>query len=144
MKKPAAKSIPMTGSDLILDTNIVIDYFKQHPHVTNVIKLAKSICLPITVIGELYFGAYRSLQPNIKKKEIEDFLPTVFILGIDLQTMDIYGAAKASLANKGKPIPYNDVWIAAIAIQHNLPLYTHDKHFKEGDRLQLFNPLSFI
>lgn len=134
----------MIGSDLILDTNVVIDYFKQNQQITFNIKRAERIYLPVTVVGELYFGAYCSLRPEIKKKEIEDFLPTVQVLIVDMHTVDFYGAAKASLRKKGKPIPYNDVWIAAIAIQHNIPLYTNDTHIREVDGLQLFNPLSFI
>lgn len=94
MKKPADKFILMIGSKLILDTNIVIDYFKHNLHVTFNIKRAEKIYLPITVVGELYFGAYRSLRPTVKKKEIEDFLPTTQILMIDLLTTDIYGSAK--------------------------------------------------
>lgn len=144
MKKPADKFIQMIGSDLILDTNIVIDYFKHNPHVTFNIKQAERIYLPIMVVGELYFGAYRSLLPDVKKKEIKDFLSTTQVLEIDLHTADVYGSAKASLVNKGKPIPYNDIWIAAVAIQHNLLLYTNDAHFREIDGLQLFNPLSSI
>ena len=134
----------MTGNNLILDTNVVIDYFKHHPHVTGIINRAETIYLPVTVIGELYFGAYRSQRPEAKIKEIQEFFSTVVILEINLKTTDIYGAVKAALANKGRPIPYNDVWIAAIAIQYNLPLYTFDKDFKEVDSLQLFNPLSSI
>lgn len=138
------KSIPVTGSDLILDTNVVIDYFKKSPHVTGIINQAERIYLPVTVIGELYFGAYRSAHPAVKKKEIEDFLPTVRILNIDLHTAAIYGITKTPLVNKGKPIPYNDVWIAAIALRYNLPFYTSDKHFRDVESLQLFNPLSSI
>lgn len=134
----------MTGSDLALDTNVVIDYFKRSPHVTGVINQAERIYLPLTVIGELYFGAYRSLRPSAKKQEIEDFLLTVEILNPDLQTTTVYGAVKAALVNNGSPIPYNDVWIAALAIQHDVPLYTFDKHFRAVDGLQLFNPLSSI
>lgn len=128
----------------MLDTNVVIDYFKENSHVTEVIKRAERIYLPMQVVGELYFGAYRSMRPSAKKREIGNFLPTVQILKTDLQTTMVYGAVKAALVNKGKPIPYNDVWIGAPAIQHNLPLYTFDKHFREVDGLQLFNPLSSI
>lgn len=56
----------------------------------------------------------------------------------------MYALTKANLFKKGKPIPENDIWIAAITLHHNLPLYTFDKHFREIDGLQLFNPLSSI
>jgi len=134
----------MIGSDLILDTNIVIDYFKQNQHATINIKRAERVYIPIMVVGELYVGAYRSLEPVVKKKEIDDFLITIKILEIDLHTADIYGSTKASLMNKGKPISYNDVWIASVALQHSIPLYTNDAHFREVDGLQLFNPLTSI
>lgn len=76
--------------------------------------------------------------------EIESFLAKCTILIPDYKTAEVYGKTKASLAKKGKPIPDNDIWIAVIALQHDLELYTTDAHFREVDALQLFNPLTSV
>lgn len=55
----------------------------------------------------------------------------------DQQTADHYASIKTALLNKGKPIPENDIWIAAVAKQFGLELYTQDQHFKEIDGLNL-------
>jgi len=55
----------------------------------------------------------------------------------DLATAEHYGGIKTTLRKKGKMIHENDIWIAAVAIQHNLPLFTADKQFKEIDDLLL-------
>ena len=75
---------------------------------------------------------------------MEIFFARCTLFPPDYITADVYGNTKAALAKKGKPIPDNDTWIAEIALQHNLPLYTNDAHFREIDGLQLFNPLSSI
>jgi tRNA(fMet)-specific endonuclease VapC len=134
----------MSGSDLILDTNTIIDYFKQIPLVTTNIKRAERIFIPAVVVGELYYGVQRSSKPGEKKQELEAFLPTAVVLPIDLTTAQLYGFVRAALAKKGKPIPGNDIWIAAVALQHHLPLYTNDAHFREVNGLLLFNPLNAV
>jgi tRNA(fMet)-specific endonuclease VapC len=134
----------MTGSDLILDTNTIIDYFRKIPQVTINIKRAERIYLPSIVIGELWYGVQRSSKPNEKKLELEEFLATAIVLQVDSITAQFYGVVRSTLAEKGKPIPGNDIWIAAVALQHTYPLYTHDAHFREVDGLTLFNPLNAV
>ncbi len=68
---------------------------------------------------------------------LRQFLQDYTVLAPDVFTADLYGNIKAALKGKGKPIPENDMWIAAIAMQYDLPLFTADKHFKEVDRLTL-------
>jgi len=93
--------------------------------------------IPAIAVGELYYGAYRS--SNIKKhlEQVNQFLYNCKVLPVDAATADLYGSIKAALKDKGKPIPENDIWIAAIATQFELPLFTTDKHFKEIDNLIL-------
>jgi tRNA(fMet)-specific endonuclease VapC len=59
------------------------------------------------------------------------------VLAPDTTTGDVYGNIKAALMKKGKPIPENDIWIAAMARQYNLQLFTTDNHFTEIDNLSL-------
>ncbi|WP_370579578.1 PIN domain-containing protein [Mucilaginibacter sp. X5P1] len=69
--------------------------------------------------------------------QVAQFLENCKVLTVDAATGDLYGSIKAVLKDKGKPIPENDIWIAAIATQFDLPLFTTDKHFKEIDNLIL-------
>jgi tRNA(fMet)-specific endonuclease VapC len=85
----------------------------------------------------LYYGAYCST--NVKKHldQTNQFLQDYTILAPDIKTGEFYGQIKTALKNRGRPIPENDIWIAAIAIQFNLPLFTSDKHFKQIDNIVL-------
>lgn len=64
-------------------------------------------------------------------KMLNNFLQLCTVLNIDSFTAQFYGEIVASLYKKGKPLPTNDIWIAATAKQHNLTLVSKDKHFKE-------------
>lgn len=134
----------MTGNDLILDTNVAIDYFKGKSHVTSVIQKQTNLYMPSIVLGELYVGAHRSHDYAAKMKEIKELRANCILLHVTHAVIAQYALIKTALLNKGKPISENDIWIAAIAIQKDVPLYTYDKHFKEVDGLQLFNPLTSI
>ena len=89
------------------------------------------VYVPVIVEGELRFGAYRSADPEKHMAQINSFLLNCKILPTDSNTADIYGNIKSVLIKNGKPIPENDIWIGALALQHNLPLYTTDNHFAE-------------
>ncbi|MDZ4800959.1 MAG: PIN domain-containing protein [Bryobacteraceae bacterium] len=81
------------------------------------------------VIGELYYGAYRSRDPRSSCAQVADFLSHCTVLRSTDETARLFGKLKADLANRGALIPDNDIWIAAAAIEHNLPLATRDNHF---------------
>ena len=127
----------MTGNNILLDTNIVIELFKGNTSVTSSIENHPSVNIPFAVLGELYLGAYRSSNPKKHIEQINDFLKKCTVLIADDETANNYALIKAELLNKGKPIPENDIWIAAIAVQYELPLFTSDKHFKEIDKIIL-------
>lgn len=127
----------MIGSNL-LDTNIVIELFKGNPTITAFLEtLGEEINIPFAVLGELYLGAYRSANPKKHIKQINSFLERCNVLVADEMTGNHYALIKTALLQKGKPIPENDMWIAAVSQQFELKLHTKDKHFKEIDRLNL-------
>jgi tRNA(fMet)-specific endonuclease VapC len=70
---------------------------------------------------------------NLSK--IDQFAASVQVLSCDAVTAQVYGEIKDKLRSKGRPIPENDIWIAAAAFQHSLPLVTRDEHFKQIDGL---------
>jgi tRNA(fMet)-specific endonuclease VapC len=127
----------MTGNKCLLDTCVIIHAFKNNKDITAQLHTFSEIFIPSIVAGELYYGAYCSA--NVKKHldQTNQFLQNYTILVPDAITGDFYGSIKSTLKSKGKPIPENDIWIAAIAIQFNLPLFTVDKHFKEIDNIVL-------
>jgi tRNA(fMet)-specific endonuclease VapC len=86
--------------------------------------------LPATVVGELYFGAQKSLQPATNLQKVDDLVARSVMLPCDLDTARIYGQIKQQLSSQGTPIPDNDIWIAAVARQHSLRLLARDRHFQ--------------
>jgi tRNA(fMet)-specific endonuclease VapC len=127
----------MTGNDVLLDTNVVIELFKGDSSIFSNIESALSVSIPFAVLGELYLGAFRSKNPQKHNKQISDFLKKCYVLVADDITANHYALLKTELLNKGKPIPENDIWIAACTKQHELILVTRDKHFNEIDGLQI-------
>ena len=127
----------MTGNDFLLDTNIIVAWLNGESAIANKVDKAHSIYIPVIVSGELFYGAMYSIQvqKNILKKAtlIKDY-PA---LDIDQDTAVEYGKIKADLRKKGTPIPENDIWISALALQHGLPVVTRDKHFKKSPGIQV-------
>jgi len=92
--------------------------------------------IPSTVIGELFFGAFKSSRPNENSTRIENFAAVNAVLVCGIDTSREYGRIKNLLLKKGLPIPENDIWIAALAVEHDLTLVTRDEHFKNIDELK--------
>lgn len=118
------QSTLMTGSNILLDTSIVIELFKGNPSVTSSLENHQSVNIPFAVLGEIYLGAYRSSNSKKHLKQINDFLKKCNVLIADNETANYYALIKTELLNKGKPIPENDIWIAAVAKQYELKLIT--------------------
>lgn len=96
-----------------------------------------AIFVSSTVLGELHFGARKSAQAASNERRIEEFASSASVLSCDAETAKHYGQIKDRLRLKGRPIPENDIWIAASAIQHGLALATRDDHFEEVDGLRI-------
>lgn len=133
----ANKSTRMTGNNIILDTNIVTAWLKGETGIADKIDKAKNIYLPIIVIGELYYGAFHSTKVQKNITDINKLTAAYNLLLVDEAVTATYGRIKTALRKKGKPIPENDIWIAAITLQNNLTLITRDKHFKEIEGIKM-------
>lgn len=125
----------MSGKYL-LDTNIVIALFAEDIAVQKHMAKAGEIFIPVIVIGELYFGAFKSGRPRANTVRIENFAAGNTILVCDIGTSGEYGRIKNLLHKKGHPITENDIWIAALAMEHGLTLVSCDEHFKKIDGLK--------
>lgn len=126
----------MSGKYL-LDSNIVIDVFRGNEEAIARISQIENIYLPVIVLGELYFGANKSNQLQRRLAEIERLMKVVTVLNITPSTAKVYGIIKEQLRAKGRPIPENDIWIAAIAIENDMILLTRDEHFDYVDGIRL-------
>ncbi len=120
----------------LLDTNIVVALFNTDPEVEARLETAPQVFLCSTVLGELHYGAAHSGRPDDNAARIEDFASTCFVVEVDAHVARRYGRVKAELRKKGRPIPENDIWIAACARQHGLTLVTRDRHFDQVEGLQ--------
>lgn len=125
----------MSGKYL-LDTNIVIALFAEDIAVQKHMAKAGEIFIPVIVIGELYFGAFKSGRPRANTIRIENFAAGNTILVCDIGTSGEYGRIKNLLHKKEHPIPENDIWIAVLAMEHGLTLVSCDEHFKKIDGLK--------
>lgn len=126
----------MSGK-FLLDTNIVIGLFAGESIVKRHLEKAEEIFVPSIVLGELYFGAYKSGQVRDNLARIDELADNIALLVCDAGTAKEYGIIKHGLRALGRPIPENDVWIAAIAGQYNLTLVTRDTHFDEIESLKV-------
>lgn len=126
----------MSGKCL-LDTNIVITLFANETSVKDNLAKTDEVFVPSVVIGELLFGAHKSARTKENLARISEFAASSIVLGCDTETAHYYGEIKNALRLKGHPIPENDIWIAAIALQHGLTLATRDSHFNEIENLKV-------
>lgn len=127
----------MTGNKFLLDTNIIIEVFDGNTAIADKINKLQGFYISTIVLGELYIGINRVANKAKHAKKLESFLQLCSVLVADNMTAQHYGEIVAGLYKKGKPIPTNDIWIAATAIQHDLTLISRDKHFKEIEVLKL-------
>ncbi len=122
---------------VLLDTNIVIALFAQEVVVQQRLAAADEVFISSIVLGELYYGAEKSSRVEANIARINTFAAGNAVLVCDTATAQFYGAIKNHLRAKGNPIPENDIWIAAIARQHQLTMVTRDGHFQAIDGLEV-------
>jgi len=107
---------------LLLDTNAVIALWANEPALQAVLKTADQLFIPSIVLGELYFGARKSAHAQLNLARIDNFAAHSAVLPCDATTAKSYGEIRDVLRKRGRPIPDNDLWIAAIAEQYHLTL----------------------
>ncbi len=115
---------------LILDTNAYSDYGRKVKWL-DVIPTADRVYLPLIVVGELRSGFRHGKQWRKNEADLHRFMnhPRVSLLTLDFQTTDYYSTIFSDLKKRGIKLPQNDLWIAALALQHGLWFCTSDAHF---------------
>jgi tRNA(fMet)-specific endonuclease VapC len=122
---------------IALDTNVAIALLNGDKKAMAQISKYTLIYLPVTVIGELLFGAKNSGRPQENLKRFLLLIDACEELGINSFVAEEYSNVRLALKKKGNPIPENDIWIAAICKVNDVKLLTRDKHFSNIDNLKL-------
>ena len=133
---------------VLLDTNAYTAFMLGEAGVVDVVAHADKLYLNSVVLGELLGGFAAVTREPKNRAELARFLdsPRVEILPITAETADSYALIYAGLRRRGQPIPTNDLWIAASALEHGAALLTRDAHFSHidglrcGQRLEDFLP----
>jgi len=125
-----------------IDTNIYTAFKTNDPAVKALFSNVDYIGIDITVIAELYAGFKNGSREQKNRDELKLFLnnPRTEILQHDLETAEFYSFIAMRLRVLGKPVPTNDIWIAASSMRHGLPLCSRDKHFNSIEGLLVINP----
>lgn len=128
---------------LVLDTNVYRALRRGDRDVVSRLGRAKSIVVPVAVIAELLYGFRAGTRYVRNRAELDAFLdePVVEMAPASLVTAEWYGRIAASLRRKGRPIPTNDVWIAATAMECGGEVLSFDEHFAEIDGLAWTKPV---
>jgi tRNA(fMet)-specific endonuclease VapC len=116
---------------LLLDTNAYSALVEARPDVGQRIREAEEVIISTVVLGEVLFGFHNGSRYEQNRRVLDKFLrePNVRVVTLTLTTAEYFGEIFASLRKRGKPIPTNDIWIAAQAIENEADLLSSDPHF---------------
>ena len=121
---------------MILDTNALSAAADGEAAALEVLASAERLAVPVIVLGEYRLGIAQSLHRVNYEDWLRQWIAAVRVLEIDEETTRHYAAVGLELKKTGKPIPTNDLWIAALCRQHGLPLLSRDRHFDSVPRIQ--------
>ena len=131
--------------NVTLDTSAYSELWRAHPAIVDAVRRAETVAMSAIVLGELHSGFRAGNRCAENTAQLAQFLskPSVRILNVTEETALRYAEIDVYLRRKGRPIPRNDVWIAAVALEHGLQLVTLDVHFREIPLL-LIHPRSGV
>ena len=123
---------------ILLDTNRYTDFCKAVPEAIAPVTAAERVFLPFVALAELRGGFQAGTLARENERTLARFLASerVSVLYPDETTTQVYAGLFAQLRRQGTPIPTNDIWIAALALQHNLALLSRDAHFDNLPQLR--------
>ena len=114
---------------MILDTNALSAFVDGENAVGEVLRRHARAALPVIVLGEFRFGIAQSRHRAQYEGWLAGHLADFEVLNITVETASTYAALRLALKRSGRPIPANDAWIAALALEHRLPVLSRDEHF---------------
>ena len=117
---------------IALDTNRMTDLFRGDEHLAELLGTAEEVWVPLIVLGEIKAGFRGGTQHRRNEALLSRLLakPTVRVLLPSRETAEHYARLFVQLKRSGTPVPDNDLWIAALALEHDLCLVTRDRHFE--------------
>lgn len=118
---------------VIIDTNFYAAFKRSDAEAVDFIRKVEHIGVNTVILGELLAGFRCGSREKQNRAELDQFLDSarVELISLDDETAEFYAQIFAELRKKGRPIPSNDIWLAASALQHGLALATYDDHFRE-------------
>lgn len=114
---------------LVVDTNAVVDFIRGDSTVLQSFRIGWTVLLPVHVLGELFFGTFSSRLTKTNLAVVEDLAATWTVIAPTTETARLYGRLRARESASLSPAKLNDLWIAALCLQHDLPLLTSDRGF---------------
>jgi len=114
---------------VILDTNALSAFVDGDAGVGAILRTQARASIPVIVLGEFRYGIAESRHRKAYESWLDSQLRHFDVLAITDQTTIAYAALRVALRRSGRPIPANDAWIAALALQHRLPILSRDAHF---------------
>ena len=127
---------------VVLDTNAYSALFRGDPAVADLVARSEQVLLSTVAAGELMFGFRAGNRLRKNMADLNEFLENSYVtlLPVTLVTAERFGRIAAALRTKGRPIPTNDIWIAAHAMETGADLVSFDAHFGEIDGLVWVDP----
>ena len=119
----------LRDEQLILDTNALSAAAEENSGVIGILAGVQQLALPVVVIGEYRYGIAQSRHRERYRRWLDGLIADCTVLDVTEQTTHHYAAIHVELRRAGKPIPTNDLWIAALCRQYELPLLSRDRHF---------------
>lgn len=129
----------MSGK-IALDTDVAIKFLNGNAQIAEILLSHNEIYMPVIVAGELTFGALNSKHPEQNLARHKKLILRARLLTVGEATASTYAKTRLALKKKGKPIPENDLWIAALCIENKIPLFSNDAHFEGIEHLSLIRP----
>ena len=114
---------------MILDTNALSAFIDGEPALADRLATEPHLAIPVIVLGEFRYGISGSRHRRAYERWLDEHVPEFEVLAVTEATTIAYASLRASLRNIGRPIPANDAWIAALALQHRRPILSRDEHF---------------
>lgn len=121
---------------MILDTNALSAFIDGDPHLAAIVGLQPRAALPVIVLGEFRYGIAGSRHRRKYEAWLQVNVPLFEVLDITGRTASVYADIRVQIKRAGRPIPANDAWIAALALEHGLPILTRDAHFQVVEKVR--------
>lgn len=125
------------AGETALDTSVAIRYLNDDPTVVERVTALPTVVLPLPVVGELLYGAKNSARPLQNLTRYLQFIEACLVIPFGRETATSYTQTRLSLKRKGRPIPENNIWIAAQCLENDWRLATNDEHFTYVDNLTI-------